>query len=208
MKKLGLICLVAILGFVAWGDSKDSQAESNANSRELQSIDSNDSQVESSDLALDSSDLNAQSSESTTDSHIDSSESVQSLAWEKADCDFLMKLWGITKERCDMLDSSPDIAIIEAKNIEQTYQRLLLDDDYWTLKIKEFLLSELPMKNHTHTDKLTSEGVEKYTTTYKWKDEKTLEIHIQHPDDCTDDYYIFFDLGNGRVKIMRNQETC
>ena len=191
---------MAILGFSACGDSKDSKAESSA--------DSSESQIESSDLARDSSDLNAQSSESTTDSHIDSSESVQSLAWEKADCDFLMKLWGITKERCDMLDSSPDIAIIEAKNIEQTYQRLLLDDDYWTLKIKEFLLSELPMKNHTHTDKLTSEGVEKYTTTYKWKDEKTLEIHIQHPDDCTDDYYIFFDLGNGRVKIMRNQETC
>ena len=200
MKKLSLVILVAILGFSACGDSKDSH--------ESQTLDSNESQIESSDLARDSSDLNAQSSESTTDSHIDSSESVQSLAWEKADCDFLMKLWGITKERCDMLDSSPDIAIIEAKNIEQTYQRLLLDDDYWTLKIKEFLLSELPMKNHTHTDKLTSEGVEKYTTTYKWKDEKTLEIHIQHPDDCTDDYYIFFDLGNGRVKIMRNQETC
>ena len=191
---------MAILGFSACGDSKDSH--------ESQTLDSNESQIESSDLARDSSDLNAQSSESTTDSHIDSNESVQSLAWEKADCDFLMKLWGITKERCDMLDSSPDIAIIEAKNIEQAYQRFLLDDDYWTLKIKEFLLSELPMKNHTHTDKLTSEGVEKYTTTYKWKDEKTLEIHIQHPDDCTDDYYIFFDLGNGRVKIMRNQETC
>ena len=200
MKKLSLVILVAILGFSACGDSKDS--------RKSQTLDSNESQIESSDLARDSSDLNAQSSESTTDSHIDSSESVQSLAWEKADCDFLMKLWGITKERCDMLDSSPDIATIEAKNIEQAYQRLLLDDDYWTLKIKEFLLSELPMKNHTHTDKLTSEGVEKYTTTYKWKDEKTLEIHIQHPDDCTDDYYIFFDLGNGRVKIMRNQETC
>ena len=200
MKKLSLVILMAILGFVACGESKDSH--------ESQTLDSNESQIESSDLARDSSDLNAQSSESTTDSHIDSSESVQSLAWEKADCDFLMKLWGITKERCDMLDSSPDIATIEAKNIEQAYQRLLLDDDYWTLKIKEFLLSELPMKNHTHTDKLTSEGVEKYTTTYKWKDEKTLEIHIQHPDDCTDDYYIFFDLGNGRVKIMRNQETC
>lgn len=202
MKKLSLVFFVAVLSvvFVACGDSKDSH--------ESQTLDSNESQIESSNLARDSSDLNAQSSESTTDSHIDSSESTKSLAWEKADCDFLMKLWGITKERCDMLDSSPDIATIEAKNIEQAYQRLLLDDDYWTLKIKEFLLSELPMKNHTHTDKLTSEGVEKYTTTYKWKDEKTLEIHIQHPDDCTDDYYIFFDLGNGRVKIMRNQETC
>ncbi|MGX3097617.1 hypothetical protein [Helicobacter sp. 23-1046] len=202
MKKFSVMFFVAVLSiaFVACGDSKDSH--------ESQTLDSNESQIESSDLARDSSDLNAQSSESTTDSHIDSSKSTKSLAWEKADCDFLMKLWGITKERCDMLDSSPDIATIEAKNIEQAYQRLLLDDDYWTLKIKEFLLSELPMKNHTHTDKLTSEGVEKYTTTYKWKDEKTLEIHIQHPDDCTDDYYIFFDLGNGRVKIMRNQETC
>ena len=205
MKTLSLVFFVAVLSvaFVGCGNSKDSQ-----DSRKSQTLDSNESQIESSNLARDSSDLNAQSSESTTDSHIDSSESTKSLAWEKADCDFLMKLWGITKERCDMLDSSPDITIIEAKNIEQTYQRLLLDDDYWTLKIKEFLLSELPMKNHTHTDKLTSEGVEKYTTTYKWKDEKTLEIHIQHPDDCTDDYYIFFDLGNGRVKIMRNQETC
>lgn len=189
MKKLSLLFLaVAVLSvvFVGCGHSKVSK-----DLRKSQNIDSKDSQVKSSDSSQDS-----------------DAQSTQSLVWELVDCDFLMKLWGITKERCDMLDSSPDIAIIEAKNIEQTYQRLLLDDDYWTLKIKEFLLSELPMKNHTHTDKLTSEGVEKYTTTYKWKDEKTLEIHIQHPDDCTDDYYIFFDLGNGRVKIMRNQETC
>ena len=206
MKKISLLFFVAILGFVACGDSKDSK--DSQDSHESQTINANNSQVESNESSADSSIDSSANPQDSSKSNAQSSESVQSLAWEKADCDFLMKLWGITKERCDMLDSSPDIATIEAKNIEQAYQRLLLDDDYWTLKIKEFLLSELPMKNHTHTDKLTSEGVEKYTTTYKWKDEKTLEIHIQHPDDCTDDYYIFFDLGNGRVKIMRNQETC
>lgn len=180
MKKLSVVLTVFVAAaFLAYGDAKDS--------RESQTINSNDSQVES---------------------NIDSSTLRESLAWERADCDFLIKLWGITKESCDMLDSSPDIATIETKNIEQAYQQFLLDDDYWTLKIREFLLSELPMKNHTHTDKLTSEGVEKYITTYQWKDEKTLEIHIQHTDDCTDDYYTFFDLGDGKVKIMRNQETC
>ena len=64
------------------------------------------------------------------------------------------------------------------------------------------------MKNHTHTDKLTNEGAEKYTSTYQWKDEKTLEIHIQHPDNCDRDYYTFFDLGNGRVKIMHRYLPC
>lgn len=181
MKRIGVAFLVAFVSVVcvACGDLRDLDKS--------QMLDANDSQVES---------------------NIDSSTLRESLAWERADCDFLIKLWGITKESCDMLDSSPDIATIETKNIEQAYQQFLLDDDYWTLKIREFLLSELPMKNHTHTDKLTSEGVEKYITTYQWKDEKTLEIHIQHTDDCTDDYYTFFDLGDGKVKIMRNQETC
>ena len=91
MKKLGVAFLVAFVSVVcvACGDSKDLDKS--------QMLDAKDSQVES---------------------NIDSSTLRESLAWERADCDFLIKLWGITKERCDMLDSSPDIVIIETKNIE------------------------------------------------------------------------------------------
>ncbi|MGX2973421.1 hypothetical protein, partial [Helicobacter sp. T3_23-1059] len=153
------------------------------------------------------------SSANPQDSDAQSSESTQSLVWELVDCDFLMKLWGITEKDCSVMDIPPYFATIDAENIKQAYQQLLLIDDYWTLRKTKFLLKKLPMKNHTHTDTLSSEGVEKYTTTYKWKDEKTLEIHIQkiriqHPDNCTDDYYTFFDLGNGKVKIMRYHSYC
>ena len=206
MKKLSLLFFVAILGFSACGDSKDSK--DSQDSHESQTINANNSQVESNESSADSSIDSSANPQDSSKSNAQSSESTQSLVWELVDCEFLMKLWGITEKDCSVMDIPPYFATIDAENIKQAYQQLLLIDDYWTLRKTKFLLKKLPMKNHTHTDKLTSEGVEKYTTTYKWKDEKTLEIHIQHPDDCTDDYYIFFDLGNGRVKIMRNQETC
>ncbi|TQR51038.1 hypothetical protein [Campylobacter troglodytis] len=82
----------------------------------------------------------------------------------------------------------------------------MLDDE--ALKIKKLLLNKLPNKNHTHTNSVISEWTEKYIIIYQWKDRKTLEIHIQHLDDCIYDYYTFFDLDGGVVKIMRNQETC
>ena len=57
MKKLSLLFLVAVLSvaFVACGDSKDSKAESNANSRESQTINTSDSQSESNESSADSS---------------------------------------------------------------------------------------------------------------------------------------------------------
>ena len=120
MKKLAFMLFVAVLSiaFVACGDSEDSQTQS--------SIDSSESTQKSTQDSQDSIQSNAQSSEST-----------QSLAWEKADCDFLMKLWGITKERCDMMDMPPDITIIESENINQDYQHFLIDDE--SLGIREFL---------------------------------------------------------------------
>ena len=64
MKKLSLVILVAFVSvaFVACGDSKDSK--DSQDSRESQTLNANDSQVESSDLSQDS---NAQSSESNAD---------------------------------------------------------------------------------------------------------------------------------------------
>lgn len=53
MKKLGLAILVVVLGFSACGDSKDSQAESSADSHELQTINTNDSQSESNESSSD-----------------------------------------------------------------------------------------------------------------------------------------------------------
>ena len=47
--------MVAFLGFSACGDSKDSQVESNANSRESQTINTSDSQSESNESSADSS---------------------------------------------------------------------------------------------------------------------------------------------------------
>ncbi len=205
MKKLSLVIFVAILGFSACGDSKDLG--------ESQTINANNSQSKSNESSADSSIESSANPQDSSKSNAQSSESTQSLVWELVDCDFLMKLWGITEKDCSVMDIPPYFATIDAENIKQAYQQLLLIDDYWTLRKTKFLLKKLPMKNHTHTDTLSSEGVEKYTTTYKWKDEKTLEIHIQknriqHPDNCTDDYYTFFDLGNGKVKIMRYHSYC
>ncbi len=68
MKKLSLLFFVVILSvaFVACGDSKDSKAESNANSRESQTLNANDSQVESSDLSQDSQESTGESNNEST----------------------------------------------------------------------------------------------------------------------------------------------
>lgn len=78
---------------------------------------------------------------------------AENLKWEDADCRF-EKI--TSKSQTDIeLDSKndvdscgvPSIVIIEAQNIEQAYQRLLLDSEQY----KKILLQALPMKNHTHS---------------------------------------------------------
>lgn len=78
---------------------------------------------------------------------------AENLKWEDADCQF-EKI--TSKSQTDIeLDPKndvdrcgvPSIVIIEAQNIEQAYQRLLLDSE----RYKKILLQALPMKNHTHS---------------------------------------------------------
>lgn len=78
---------------------------------------------------------------------------AENLKWEDADCRF-EKI--TSKSQTDIeLDPKndvdrcgvPSIVIIEAQNIEQAYQRLLLDSE----RYKKILLQALPMKNHTHS---------------------------------------------------------
>ena len=111
MKKLSLLFFVAVvsMGFVACGNSKDSD--------ESQTINFNNSQVESNESSADSN-----SSANPQDSNAQSS---QSLVWELVDCDFLIKLWGITEKDCGVMDIPPEFVTIEAKNIEQAYKQLL-----------------------------------------------------------------------------------
>ena len=134
------------------------------------------------------------------------------LKWDDADCRF-EKI--TSKSQIDIeLDPKndvdrcgvPSIAIIEAKNIEQAYQRLLLDDKNY----KKILLKALPMKNHTHsTINGVIDGVKlENIAHYEWKNEKLLEIHIEYEYGCGDEYYTFFDLDGGKVKIVRQQNSC
>ena len=135
-----------------------------------------------------------------------------SLQWEGADCRF-EKI--TSKSQTDIeLDPKndvdrcgvPSIVIIEAQNIEQAYQRLLLDDENY----KKILLKTLPMKNHTHsTIDAVIDGVKlENVARYEWKNEKTLEIHIEYEYGCGDELYTLFDLGGGKVKIVRQQNSC
>lgn len=96
----------------------------------------------------------------------------------------------------------PSVVIIEAQNIEQAYQRLLLDSE----RYKKILLQALPMKNHTHsvTDGVKLENIARY----EWKNEKLLEIHIEYKYGCGDEHYTLIDLGGGKVKIVSQQNSC
>lgn len=96
----------------------------------------------------------------------------------------------------------PSIVIIEAQNIEQAYQRLLLDSE----RHKKILLQALPMKNHTHsvTDGVKLENI----AHYEWKNEKLLKIHIEYEYGCGDEHYTLIDLGGGKVKIVSQQNSC
>lgn len=133
---------------------------------------------------------------------------AENLKWEDADCRF-EKI--ISKSQTDIeLDPKNDvdrcgvssIVIIEAQNIEQAYQRLLLDSE----RYKKILLKALPMKNHTHsvTDGVKLENI----AHYEWKNEKLLEIHIEYEYGCGDEHYTLIDLGGGKVKIVRQQNSC
>lgn len=134
------------------------------------------------------------------------------LQWDSADCRF-EKI--TSKNQTDIeLDpkndvdrcGAPSIVIIEAQNIEQAYQRLLLDSEQY----KKILLKTLPMKNHTHStiegviDRVKLENIARY----EWKNEKTLKIHIEYEYGCGDEHYTLFDLGGGKVKIVRQQNPC
>lgn len=131
---------------------------------------------------------------------------AENLKWEDADCRF-EKI--TSKSQTDIeLDPKNDvdrcgvlsIVIIEAQNIEQAYQRLLLDSEQY----KKILLQALPMKNHTHsvTDGVKLENI----AHYEWKNEKLLEIEYEYG--CGDEYYTLIDLGGGKVKIVRQQNSC
>ena len=43
---------------------------------------------------------------------------------------------------------------------------------------------------------------------YEWKNEKLLKIHIEYEYGCGDEHYTLIDLGGGKVKIVRQQNSC
>ncbi len=100
----------------------------------------------------------------------------------------------------------PSIVIIEAQNIEQAYQRLLLDSEQY----KKILLQALPMKNHKHSVTVgVIDGVKlENIARYEWKNEKLLKIHIEYEYGCVDEHYTLIDLGGGKVKIVSQQNSC
>lgn len=100
----------------------------------------------------------------------------------------------------------PSIVIIEAQNIEQAYQQLLLDSE----RHKKILLKALPMKNHTHSVTVgVIDGVKlENIARYEWKNEKLLKIYIEYEYGCGDEYYTLIDLGGGKVKIVSQQNSC
>lgn len=135
---------------------------------------------------------------------------AENLKWEDADCRF-EKI--TSKSQTDIeLDSKNDadrcgvssIVIIEAQNIEQAYQRLLLDSE----RHKKILLQALPTKNHTHsvTDGVIDGVKLENIARYEWKNEKLLEIEYEYG--CGDEHYTLIDLGGGKVKIIRQQNSC
>lgn len=137
---------------------------------------------------------------------------AENLKWEDADCRF-EKI--TSKSQTDIkldpkndVDSCgvPSIVIIEAQNIEQAYQRLLLDSEQY----KKILLKALPMKNHTHsvTDGVIDGVKLENIARYEWKNEKLLKIHIEYEYGCGDEHYTLIDLGGGKVKIVRQQNSC
>ncbi len=133
---------------------------------------------------------------------------AENLKWEDADCRF-EKITSKSQTDIELdpkndVDSCgvPSIVIIEAQNIEQAYQRLLLDSE----RHKKILLQALPMKNHTHsvTDGVKLENI----AHYEWKNEKLLKIHIEYEYGCGDEHYTLIDLGGGKVKIVSQQNSC
>lgn len=135
---------------------------------------------------------------------------AENLKWENADCRF-EKI--TSKSQTDIeLDPKndvdrcgvPSIVIIEAQNIEQAYQRLLLDSE----RHKKILLQALLMKNHTHsvTDGVIDGVKLENIARYEWKNEKLLEIEYEYG--CGDEHYTLIDLGGGKVKIVRQQNSC
>ncbi|MGX2972763.1 hypothetical protein [Helicobacter sp. T3_23-1059] len=139
MKKFSVMLFVAVLSvaFIACGDSKDSQVESNANSRESQSIDSNDSQVESGVVSsVKTQDLGESNNKSTRDLAQSSTNPAIAI-----NCD---------KKEYDYEENSQKCIITGSNSIEEAIKAHLqseISDDYEVLRRINKTISTIKLPN-------------------------------------------------------------
>ncbi|MGX3046058.1 hypothetical protein [Helicobacter sp. T3_23-1056] len=149
MKKLSLVILilVGILGFSACGDSKDSKVESSVDLGESQKS-TQDSQVESSNLAQDSTQSNTQSSESNADSTTDSSANPQDSNAQSSTNPAIAIKCG--EREFGYEDSSQKCIITGSNSIEEAIKAHLqseISDDYEVLRRINKTISTIKLPN-------------------------------------------------------------
>lgn len=220
MKKLSLVFLVAILGFSACGDSKDSK-----DLRESQTINANDSHSKSTqESSATSKDCQAKYGNSVVDLYRCLNESGLDTTHIKSesylvDCLYQKDISALfhRKDDCSILDQeprpkcenavfpkeveewascgTPSIRTIKANSIKEAYDIAFMYEN------KEIWFENLPLQNARkdlpHNDCFVQ---------YLWENDKHLEV-IYGFDGKTRCYYKIFDLKNGYVRMIEVEDV-
>ncbi|MGX3097639.1 hypothetical protein [Helicobacter sp. 23-1046] len=136
MKKLGLIFLVAILGFSACGDSKDSKAESSADSSESQTIDSQDLH---------------ESTGKSSKSSADSSANLDKSAQKDSPKDFIVDC-----DKCviQVIATDDEINRFKKEWGEDDFYVIVDDEMWYAYKLDEYLLANGIKTEYISRDKV------------------------------------------------------
>ena len=107
------------------------------------------------------------------------------------------------------LCGDPYAATIRARSLRVAYYRYLAYDRVSDYPLSHRLVKKLPRNDYIYNYSPKTLDDEWFGTKYEYKSPKELHITIQD-DECKyqEDYLKFFDLGNGKVKIISAQDPC
>ena len=127
--------------------------------------------------------------------------------WQRVDCAYkpIAEDANIDTALC----GDPYAATIRARSLRVAYQRYLAYDIQSDYPLAHRLVKKLPKSDYIYKYNPKALDDDWFGTKYEYKSPKELHITIQD-DECKhqEDYLKFFDLGNGKVKIISAQDPC
>lgn len=127
--------------------------------------------------------------------------------WERVNCAYapIAEDANIDTQGC----GNPYGVTIRARNLKVAYYRYLAYDRQSEYPLYHRLVKKLPQNDYTYNYKPSALDDDWFGTKYEYKGAKQLFITIQD-EDCRhqQDYLKFYDLGNGKVRIISAQDPC